>query len=197
MNTHTPLQNWRQLPSIWDIADEIAWLVDGLIPQGGFTILSADSGTGKSWLAYAIAGAVSQGIPLIGKKTTQRPVLYVDGENPAAIVKRNLTDLAIPRTDQLQVWGRWVRDDPPGTAEHLLVTNFASREQGLIIYDSLIEFHDGDEQDASSTRQFMKQFRVLTSLGATVLLLCHTGKSDKSRASAKNHFRVAHWEATV
>ena len=47
-----------------------------------------------------------------------------------------------------------------------------------MIWDSLVEFHTGDEQSATATRQFMRQFRHLANLGASVLVLHHMGKAD-------------------
>ena len=49
-----------QLPSIWTLEQPIEWLIDGIIPLGSITLLSGESGGGKTWLAYAIAGAVAR-----------------------------------------------------------------------------------------------------------------------------------------
>jgi len=51
----------------------------------------------------------------------------------------------------------------------------------LLIWDSLIDFHDGDEQSAKETRRFMKHFRALANAGATVIILHHTGKTETSQ----------------
>lgn len=99
------------LPSVWDLKADVDWLVTGMLPLAGVTLLTAASGTGKTWLAYAIAGAVAHGTAFIGCDAQRRPVLYIDGENPLAIVKRDLADLGIARTNDLQVWGGW-HDDP-------------------------------------------------------------------------------------
>jgi hypothetical protein len=51
----------------------------------------------------------------------------------------------------------------------------------LLIWDSLVEFHTGDEQSSTATRKFMRNFRELANLGATVVILHHTGKSESSQ----------------
>src|SRR5690348_13542650 len=51
----------------------------------------------------------------------------------------------------------------------------------LLIWDSLVQFHDGDEQSATQTRAFMTHFRALANAGATVLVLDHTGKTATSQ----------------
>jgi hypothetical protein len=45
----------------------------------------------------------------------------------------------------------------------------------------LVEFNPGDEMNATEMRAFMKKFRALGNLGATVLVLAHTGKTATSQ----------------
>jgi hypothetical protein len=110
----------------------------------------------------------------------QHSVLYLDGENPLCVAKQRLFDLGIPETNGLQVWGGWVCDPPPGP-DSAIIRDFVRQHRPLLIWDSLIDFHDGDEQSASETRKFMKHFRALVNLGATVLILHHTGKTATSQ----------------
>ena len=49
----------------------IEWLIDGIIPLGSVTLISGESGVGKTWLAYAIAGAVARGESFAGLKVQQ------------------------------------------------------------------------------------------------------------------------------
>jgi hypothetical protein len=62
-----------------------------------------------------------------------------------------------------------------------LRSRFARQTKGLIIYDSLIEFHPGSEQSSTETRAFMRQFRALANMGATVVVLHHTGKAETAK----------------
>jgi hypothetical protein len=164
------------LPSIWDIPAEFEWLVEDAFSVGSVNLLSAESGTGKSWVAYALAGAVAAGKPFAGLAVRQRPVLYVDGENPLAVVKDRLPMLGIDSNPDLHIWGGWIEDTPPGPADPRVI-EFARQEKGLLIWDSFVEFNPGDEMSATDTRTYMKTFRALANHGATVLLLHHTGKA--------------------
>jgi hypothetical protein len=168
------------LPSVWELDDRVDWLIDRMLPLRSVNLLTAESGTGKTWLAYALAGAVAHGKDFIGRKTEYRPVLYLDGENPLAIVKRNLEELGIPQTKDLRVWGGW-NTTPPHGPDSKTIEAFAANCGGLLIWDSLVEFHSGDEQSSTETREFMKHFRRLAHLGATILILHHTGKSGTSK----------------
>jgi archaellum biogenesis ATPase FlaH len=169
------------LPSVWELAEtRIEWLIQDLIPLATITLITAESGTGKTWLAYAIAGAVAHGRDFAGLKVEQRPVLYLDGENPLVVVTRNLKELGIAQTDQLRAWGGWIDSPPPGP-DDARIGRYVRTCRPLLIWDSLVEFNPGDEQSSTEMREFMKQFRALAHLGATIIILHHTGKSKTSK----------------
>ena len=168
------------LPSVWDLDDSIEWLVDGMIPRASVNLISAESGTGKTWLAYAIAGAVAHGRSFVGRDVRQSPVVYFDGENPLYVVKRNLTDLGITSTDQLRIWGGWNDEEPPRPDDARII-RYAAENCPLLIWDSLVEFARCDEQSSNEVRAFMRLFRQLAHAGATVIVLHHTGKSSTSK----------------
>ena len=95
------------LPNVWKADAQVEWVIHKMFPAGSVNLLSSESGTGKTWLAYALAGAVSRGLPFIGLDVKQLPVLYIDGENPVGVVKDRLKSLAIPETPNLHLWGGW------------------------------------------------------------------------------------------
>jgi RecA-family ATPase len=101
------------LPSVWTMESRVEWLIEGIIPRGSVILISAESGTGKTWLAYAIAGAVSHGINFTGRTVQQAPVLYLDGENPVFVVRRNLDDLGLVESPEFDAWGCWNEEPPP------------------------------------------------------------------------------------
>jgi len=175
----TKITDIAQLPSIWELDANTEWLIDDIIPLGSVNLITAESGTGKTWVAYAIAGAIARGEAFAGKTVKQRPVLYLDGENPLLVAKKRLQDLGIAAIRDLNVWGGWVADPPPRPSNAILLEY--ARQGPLMIWDSLVQFHDGGEQSATETRAFMNHFRQLAHLGATVIILHHTGKTSGSQ----------------
>jgi hypothetical protein len=169
-----------QIPSVFGLESQLDWCVDGMIARGSVTLVSAESGTGKTWLGYYLAGCIARGVPVLGRSVRGCNVLYLDGENPLYVVKQRLFDLGIADTPNLKVWGGW-NISPPVGPEHPLVVEFARQHKGVIIYDSLIEFHPGSEQSSTETRAFMRFFRTLANLGATVIVLHHTGKAETAK----------------
>ena len=113
----------------------------------------------------------------VGREVMRTPVLYLDRENPLALIRERLNILC-GGPGVFNPWGTWCADQPPMLGDPRLL-KFA--KQGcLIIFDSLIRFHDADENSASEMRVVMGHLRSLAAAGATVVALHHRGKSESS-----------------
>ena len=106
-----------EIPSVWGFGGRIDWLIDDLIPQGALTLITGDSGVGKSTFALAMAGSVVHGHPFLERGTMQKTALYVDGENPVCVCRERLDRLGIAETASLKVWGGWVDPAPDRAAD--------------------------------------------------------------------------------
>jgi RecA-family ATPase len=82
-----------QLPSVWDLESQPSWLVENLLAEGTVNLFSSESGTGKTWFAYYLAGSIANGLKVLGGETKQRKTLYLDGENPLFVVQQRLDGL--------------------------------------------------------------------------------------------------------
>ena len=170
----------RDLPSIWDYELNQQWLVKNLIPSSSVIMLSGESGSGKSTLSLALAHAVATGESFLGHETQKTPALIVDRENNASIYKERLDRLDIEKTDDLLIWGHFSPLEPP-TPNSKSILEFVQEEHPLIIYDSFVAFHPGSEQDADETRTYMDFYRKLAGMGATVVIIHHTGKGENTK----------------
>ncbi len=175
-----PIFTYADVPCVWDYESEVRYVIPDLLPEGGITLITGDSGHGKTIFVTAMAGAIVTGGEFLGRQAEQRKVIYLDRENGLALVKKHLFDLRIARNSDLIYWGGWCEFPPDGPASVSLL-EFARAEKPVLIFDSLIAFHTGDEQDASETRRFLQYFRNLAAAGATVILLHHIGKGENAR----------------
>jgi hypothetical protein len=168
------------LPSIWGISDEMEWLVSDLIPEASVVLLSGESGCGKSTVALALADALAHGKPFLARECKLRDVLIVDRENGPGVYRERLKRFRMQETKRLHVWGPWADPEPSGP-DAIEIAKFAAETQPLIIFDSLVAFHPGSEQDASETRRYMQSYRKLTKHGATCIVIHHTGKGENTK----------------
>lgn len=171
----------RVLPLAWRVeGGQMEWIIEDLLAASSVTLLSGDSGIGKSTLALQLAGCVAHGTPFLGRGIVRRPVLYIDRENPLFVVQERLQRLRIAETCDLIIWGQW-NDPQPQGPDADSVLKFCIDERPVVIFDTLIAFHTGDEQSAVDTRKHMGQYRKLAGAGAAVIVLHNTGKSETSK----------------
>ncbi len=177
------IRNIADVPSVLACAfAKVSWLVEGMIAEGTVNVLTSEPGAGKTTVALALADAVARGAEFAGMKTARRPVLVLDRENSAAFIADVLKRLHAKDSGDLRIWGGWLQEQAPDPGAGIVQTWVLSCDpKPLIVVDSLVAFHGGDENDASETRSYLQRCRRLADLGATILLLHHSGKADSSQ----------------
>jgi AAA domain len=151
----------------------VEYLRDPELPRGAVIALTGDSGSGKSTLASAWAGEVA---------AAGSPVLVLDRENPISVVAERLERLGITDGGLLRYWGGWLAEPSPQPNDPAVLDWVKGcAPKPLVIVDSMVAFHGGDENDAGQMRAFMQQCRTLADLGAAVLLIHHDGKAQTAK----------------
>lgn len=169
---------------------EDVWTVEKLIPEHSITAISGAPGSFKTWLTLDIAKSVARGEPFLEMfKTIQGGVLILDKENHMKHTQKRLAELGI-------------RDDPI----HYIIKNdgfFVDNERDLsnllvmiekleiklVIFDSLVRIHTGDENDAKQISKVNSIFRKITNKGVTVLFIHHNRKENIRSQSTPNSMR--------
>jgi AAA domain len=184
------LDSWDNLPRFDPSrVRRTRWLIDSFLPEESVQLIVGERGAFKSTLLLAAARAVASGERFLGMKTLPRRVLYLDYENPASVIgARNADlDLNLPSNERLIVWDRF-GDKPIPRPEDPLLYDLVRRckaETGngpWIILDSwasLLKSGEGGEL-AGQIAPAYSDFRNLVDAGATVSVLDHTRKYDKS-----------------
>ncbi len=185
----------EDLPDLETVgAAEIEWVVDGIFAQGALHMLTSEPGAGKSTLVAAAGYAISLGREFAGRATSKRPVLILDKENPLPAIRERCRRLGIKTHADFHIWGEWVGEDPPSACSGIVLEWVARcKAKPVIVVDSVIAFHPGDENDSNATRRYMGQYRTLTAMGATIILLHHIGKSE----TAKDYRGSSDYKASI
>lgn len=178
---HRIIRSWDEIPDVMTMAtSQTEWLVEGIIPRGSVTLIAGEPGSYKSWLALKMLGAVSEGGRFLERECKSTGVLYLDRENPLAVVRERLAILEIESLAGARIWGGWLPDAPPAIGDVRLL-QIAREHRPLLIFDSLIRFHSADENSATEMAEVMQNLRALANVGATVAALHHRAKSETSR----------------
>jgi AAA domain/Domain of unknown function (DUF3854) len=174
----------RDLPSVSTMPEE---LIDFLIAEhfaySTVNMLTGEPGCGKSTMALKLCYCTSTGTPFAGFDVKLGFALYIDCEQSRPIIQEKFRRLGIADGDRFKYWGPWA-GTPPALNSPVLLRYVAECDpKPLIICDSYVGLHPGDENSSTETRAYIDQARQLANLGACVIFLHHTGKAE----SAKNY----------
>lgn len=156
---------------------KIEWVVDRLIPRGAIIILFGKGGIGKTWVAMDFGRCIADGLPYLGLQTIQSPVVFIDFENPLAVLNERTRKLG----DCKGVYF-WRANNPKLTAPRLDSKEWALYkklpEGAVLIFDTLRASQGRDENASNEMGLIMGRLKELRDLGFTVILLHHTAKNN-------------------
>ncbi len=79
------------------------WLLDGVLPPGGLSLLAAAPKVGRSIFARCLAVAVARGLPFLGRKVAPGTALVVSLEDSDRITHRHLRAIGLADGDPLGI----------------------------------------------------------------------------------------------
>jgi hypothetical protein len=164
------------------------WIIRGVVPRAETVTIIGEPGSGKSFIALDLAGAVARGIPWRDHKVTPGRAVYVAAEGATGFRNRLVAyarhhNLSL---DQLQIG---VISEAPNLlkkddARDLVLAVRAFGSTDLVVVDTLAQsMPGGDENSGEDVGKVLGHCRAIHKhTGATVVLVHHVGK-DKSRGA--------------
>ncbi len=192
-----PFVQASDLPT-WDAPQE---LVEGMLMQGGMTVIYGDSNTGKSFLTLDMVAHISLGLPWMNRQVKQAAVVYLAAESPRSIIDRARaleTHIGQPLHQLFIVNCPLDLYDVKG--DTLAVVNTIVKIEreyqvtvGCVVADTLARvIGAGDEnkaQDMGVVIQHIDLIRAATK--AQFILVHHTGKDKSNGARGSSALRAA------
>jgi len=177
---------------ILQLSYSIDWLIRGIIEVKGLFLIFGDPASGKSFLAVDMACCVATGLDWHSNKVQAGCVFYIAGEGNRGYSARSaawsvLNDTSLDDAPLFFSNNTINISDPQSVImlndEITAMTNQTGLLPRLIIIDTLARAMDGDENSSRDMTSFVQQLDQLKDLHkCAILLVHHTGHSDKSRA---------------
>ncbi|MCL9777427.1 AAA family ATPase [Vibrio methylphosphonaticus] len=195
------LHLFRLRPCFDGFDSEFGYLIKHYLPTRSFGVLYGASGSYKSFHALNWATHIALGRNWNGHKVQQGSVLYVAGEGGLGVPRR-IKGLADTYNDGKPVKGLHRLDHAVSMSSidqvNLLVQTLThymeyTKEQfSLIVLDTLARCFSGDENRTEDMGAFISACDYLkTKLNLSILVVHHSGVSDKDRARGSSALRAA------
>ena len=162
------------------------WLVDKIIPVSGLSCIAGPSGVGKSFYSLTMAQSVATGQPWLGewKVETKTKVLILDKENSELWRQKRARGLDMQRCSSSIYYSKYpelfTMTDGKGkfTEEAEMLSCFVKENGvGLIIFDSFVDFVEGDENSARETQAFFNNVRIMFP-NLSISIIIHFNKTQ-------------------
>jgi hypothetical protein len=168
------------------------WLIRSVLEHDTLSLIFGDPGTCKTFAAIALSACVATGTDFYGNKTVKGWVFYIAGEGQSGI-KRRFMAWAIRNKvniDEAQLLISLMPAslcDSDHAAMVIEAVNSMAEKHGvpaLIVFDTVARnFGPGDENSTSDMSKFIQAVDYIRAQHrSAILLVHHTGHSDKSRA---------------
>lgn len=165
-----------------------SWLIDGLLPDLGLTIIYGPSGAGKSFLTVAMTLSLETGEPFLGHLIRNKVrTLYIIGEGSNGTYRRIdawRTHHQLPDAGESERWLKRAANlsDYGHVAELIELIN--TNDVGLLVADTFAKCTVGVEENSAKEVGMVVDNvdRIMRETGCAVLLVHHSGM-DISRGS--------------
>ena len=166
-----------------DAFAEPAWLIPGLIPKGGTVQITGPQKSFKTFLALEMALGVASGSETFGHRPLIAPVVYVAGENAAAIALKHVPAWRLAHAHEGPL-PFFIVPNMPRAAETAeieeLIREIKAREiaPAVVVIDTATRALRGlDENSAKDMGIFSAACEhIQRELDCTVIVIRHTGK---------------------
>lgn len=183
------------LDQLREQARSVNWLVKHLVPAESVGLLFGASGTFKSFIAIDLALHIAHGLPWMGRKTQQGPVVIIAAEGGTGLWRRIV---AWHREHRLQWKDAPVFVVPISVdlgADAILVREAAAAIDivpALVVVDTLSQTFTGEENSSQEVSTYLReiglQFRACWL--CAVLVVHHTGHIATERPRGSSALRA-------
>ena len=168
------LERWDYIKSL-DI--KIEWIIDRLIPKESITLVFGKGGIGKTWLSMDMARCIGEGINCFGLTTIKTPVIFIDFENPLAVLNTRTQKLG--DAENVYFWRANNEKLKPPKLDSADWEIYKTLPKGaVLIFDTLRASHGQDENKSDGMALVMERMKELRDMGFTIILLHHTAKNS-------------------
>ncbi|MDA8163284.1 MAG: AAA family ATPase [Desulfobacteraceae bacterium] len=176
-----PAKTGMVLTTLGDLLKEpeenVTWLVDGLLPTGGFSVMAAKPKVGKSTLARDLSFSIARGKSFLGRDVAQGPVIYLALEEKKSEVRRHFKDMGASGEEPIFIYSGRV----PSDAIDQITAAVQKIKPVLVVIDPLFRFTRVKDTSAYAeiTAALEPFLHLSRETGAHILCIHHSSKGNR------------------
>lgn len=176
--------NFQTLDEFVETTEEVSWLVDGLLSDGGFSLIVGPPKGGKSTLIRQASLCVAQGKPFLGRNVTQGGVLYLTFEEQGGLLKKQFEQAGRQPGDPIRIHVGNVFENKNIIYDDL---EAAIQDYGpkLLVLDTIFDaFQLESINDYGEVKETLARLRTIArNTGCHILGVHHTNKGGEGNNS--------------
>lgn len=162
---------------------KIEFLIDGILPSSGVSMISGDPGSYKTWLYDYMCYCFFKNKLFLGKHNIKSVnVLIINQDDPLCLTKDRIGNLFSSESGSFSKIHFWSGDFNM-TSELILekLKEFIELfEIGLVIFDTFRQIYNGDENNSGEISELFKNIKKLSGdRNVSFLLIHHNRKNDE------------------
>jgi hypothetical protein len=138
-------------------------------------------------LGLLLAYGIATGKRTLGREVQQRPVVFIDRENPEAVIAECRNKFEFDPDAPLHYWGDFRTTESPPEPDDPRLLEFAARLNAVVVFDSLQQFYGElkNEVDNVGLTKLMRKFTWLARQCAGVIILHHAAHALEDNGPPK------------
>lgn len=164
-------------------AEDLEWIIDGLVAKGCITVIVGESGTGKTTLALQLSAAMMAGRPFLGLRLDKGDVFWIEQDQSASMTK-DIIQKMYSHSPELEGLAYHAEDFSPADynwkeQSKLLITDLKERRSRMLILDAWEAMGLDNYNAMERTSEALKRIRLIAeAAGVGVLILHHFKKQQ-------------------
>ena len=164
-----------------DEEDNVQWVVEGLLPSVGWTLLVGEKGVGKTTFALQLSKALQEGIAFLDREVVKTKVAYIQADSLTAEWREIVKGIGVRNS------GLTVVDVPMGCMDNPAYVSWIEKAVSsaqFLVFDSFYKM----TSVSINTERVLIPLTAMKSLAGNRpwLLLHHPSKSDANDGSGHN-----------
>ena len=185
----TAVPPWYTAEELIEEAGEFEYVLEPFLAKKNVSLLEGYTGSGKTITAYEWCWSILTGEAFLGEYEPAKdlgPILYFDQDNPSNEVGERFKKIGLLGFQERFSYYHFKGYD--------LENKDKLRELGkiveyykpcLVVFDTLIKFHQRDENSSTEMAIIMKRIRQIANLGPAVLVLHQLNKTENARKGGR------------